>query len=151
MVYHVFNLRFWLSVWRKWRNLNSVITTSGTLNVRIGKYKQTTVFENDTVTFVRRHLCDVYSANFFLFYMLDPTVMQTIYRFRVSCLWCNMAGTKVKIFVTSYSYSPSHELLLWYGKITTVATPNKKALYIVTSDCASNAGNIFIWWINLER
>ena len=35
--------------WGKWRNLNSVITSSGTLNVRIGKYQQTTVFDNDTV------------------------------------------------------------------------------------------------------
>ena len=33
------NLRFWLSAWRKWRNLNSTLTTSGTLKVRIGEYK----------------------------------------------------------------------------------------------------------------
>ena len=39
-----------LTAWRKWRNLNSVITISGgMLNVRIGKCKQTTVFDNDTV------------------------------------------------------------------------------------------------------
>ena len=41
-----FYLQFCLSAWRKWKNLISVITTSGTLNVRIGKYKQTTVFDN---------------------------------------------------------------------------------------------------------
>ena len=29
--------------------MNSVITTSDKLNIRISKYKQTTVFDNDTV------------------------------------------------------------------------------------------------------
>ena len=38
------HLRFWFSVWRKLRDLNSAFTTSGTLKVRIGKYKQFTGF-----------------------------------------------------------------------------------------------------------
>ena len=45
----MFNLRFWLAAWRKWKNLNSAITTSGTLKIRIGKYNQTMVFDNHRI------------------------------------------------------------------------------------------------------
>ena len=47
--YHALYLRFWLSAWMKRRNLKSVVPTFGTLNVRIGKCEQITVFGNDTV------------------------------------------------------------------------------------------------------
>ena len=41
---HDFNNQFWLSAWLKWRILYSALTNSGTLKLRIGKYKQTTVY-----------------------------------------------------------------------------------------------------------
>ena len=58
-------------------NLNSVIATAGTLNVRIGK--QTTVFDNDTVMLLLEDIFVMFTLPKFEFNMLDFTVMQTIY------------------------------------------------------------------------
>ena len=66
-----FYLRFWLSVGRKWSNLNLVITTSGTLNVEIGECKQTTVFDDNTVMSLLEGVFAMSTLPFFLFYMLD--------------------------------------------------------------------------------
>ena len=75
----MFTLRFCLSVWRERRNLNSALTTSDTLKVRFGKYKQITVFgwlwNNVTVKW---HLCHVYSAKFWTLHARF-TAMQTIF------------------------------------------------------------------------
>ena len=66
-----FNLRFWLSAWRKWRNLNSTLTTSGTLKVRIVKYKQTMVFDDHTVKLLLEDIFAMSALPYFEFYMLD--------------------------------------------------------------------------------
>ena len=70
MPYH-FYLQFCLSAGRKWKNLNSVFTTSGTLNVRIGKYKQTTLFDNDTVMSLLEGIFVMFTLSNFESYMLD--------------------------------------------------------------------------------
>ena len=56
-----------------------------------------------------------------------------IYFFCMNCLWGNMAGTVVRIFVFVFACLLAH---LWYGIGPTEATSNKKTLYI---------GNEHLW------
>ena len=53
---------------------------------------------------LRRHLYDVYSDKFWILHAWF-TVMQMIYCFRMSCLWGNMAGTEVRLFVFVFTSS----------------------------------------------
>ena len=71
MPYHVFSLRFWLLVWRKWRNLNSTLSTSSMLKVTISKYKQTPVFDDHTVMLLSEDIFSMSTVPNLEFHLLD--------------------------------------------------------------------------------
>ena len=110
MPYYVFNLRFCLLAWRKWRNLNKTLPARWT-SESVNTSKLRWLYNNVTD---RRQLCGVYSS---IFYMLDLWLYK---RFVVSVRAACRATSLAKRFEYLYLYSCVHQFPL-YGKRTTVA------------------------------
>ena len=103
--YHVFSHWFWFSAWRKWRNLNSALTTNKS------KLRCHMIIQK---CYHKQHHCDVYSAKLWILHAWF-TIIQTMYCFRVSCLWGNMAATEVRIFVLAFACSLT-SVMIWKEK-----------------------------------